>query len=126
MASFLDTQLAAVVASAFKGQLSDGSLRKETFTSRDSATGDPSGSSVVIHPFNGIRDSFNASFAAQAGIPITDVRVLVILGSLPSGILPSKDDKVFILGEWFQVRQIVEVDPANATMTLQCVRIAAP
>jgi hypothetical protein len=126
MASFLDSQLKGIVAQAFKGQLSDGTLRKETYTTRDPSTGDPSGSTVTTYPFNGIRDSFNAAFAAQAGIPTTDVRVLVLLGSLPEGILPSKDDKVFILGAWFQVRKVLEIDPANAAMTLQVFQVQAP
>jgi hypothetical protein len=95
------------------------------------ALGDPVADSYSTFAFQGIRDSFNAAFAARAGIPLTDVRILVILGLVRPETLPQIDDKIRIRGsdgtqKWHQVRAVLTVDPANAHSVLQCFEIDTP
>lgn len=121
MASPLESQIAQAVAAGFKGKLLTGTIRRETVQSLDD-NGDP----VVTntdYSFEGIRDSFSAYFAATAGIPLTDARILIIAGL--TAVVPSKDDKIKIGGGWYQVRRVVEVDPATATYTLAAFAIGS-
>ena len=74
--------------------------------------------------FDGIVDTFSAWFSSQAGIPVTDVRILVIAGSLAT--VPSKDDQVSVRGIWYQLRRLVEQDPAGATYVFSGFRIEDP
>lgn len=81
--------------------------------------------------FEGIRDNFNANFAAQAGIPRTDVRILIILGLITPVTTPQVDDMIRIRGDdgtqkWHKVRAKLTVDPANAHIVLQCFEIPTP
>lgn len=123
MASMLDSAIKEMVAQGFKGRLSKGVLRRTVVTARDDR-GNPSSSTVRSYAFDGIRDSFNAAFAAQAGIKETDVRILIIAGSLK--VAPTIDDKVFIRGQWFQLRRLVDTDPAGAHFVFAGFEIKAP
>lgn len=117
------TQVSKLVAQGFNGKLYKGTLRRET-----SATVNEYGDRVLGTPisvgFQGIRDNFNAVFAAAAGIPVTDARILIIAGLC--SLAPQKDDKVLLNGEWFQLRQLVERDPAGATYVFAGFKIPAP
>lgn len=124
MASLLESQLKKQVAAAFNGQLLTGTLRKESGATLDQY-GDLATITKTDYSFDGIRDSFSAFYAANAGIPVTDARILVIAGSLSSGIVPDQDDKVKIGGDWYRIVQVLEVDPAGATYTLQGHKIEA-
>lgn len=119
MASLIQQGLDKIVAQAFAGKLYNGTLRKETVASLDEF-GDPVAGAITDYTFNGIRDNISAWYASNAGIPLTDVKILIIARSLPDGIEPVKDDKIFIRGQWHQIRKIMEVDPANATFSLAC------
>ena len=131
MASYLDTFIRKEVAKAFKGQLVPGVLFREVPTSVNTA-GDPvPGPDPLTYAVQGIRDSFRAAFAATAGIPVTDVRILLILGLIIPTTTPVKDDKIRMRGDdgtqkWHQVRAVLTVDPANAHIVLQCFEIAEP
>ncbi|MES0071932.1 hypothetical protein [Mesorhizobium sp. M0058] len=125
MASLLEGPLARTVARAFRGKLSDGVLRRESATTTD-ALGDPVSPTPATFTFNGIRESFDATFRAQAGIPQTDVGVLVLLESVTPRTAPERGDQVYIKAQWHQVREILDQDPASATMRLQCFEISAP
>lgn len=114
MTSPLESQIAKQIATSFKGLLLTGTIRRETVKSLD-ANGDPVVTSADYR-FEGIRDSFSAVYAVAAGIPVTDVRILVIAGL--SAIVPKMDDKIKIGGGWYQVRRITEIDPATASYTL--------
>lgn len=118
----LDT-IRAEIAAGFKGKLRTGTLRRTVAVALDSA-GDAATATVHDYKFDGIRDSFDKRYAAQAGIPETDVRILLIAGSL--SVVPRQTDKILIDSAWFQVRRIVEIDPATATYTLQAYQIEAP
>ncbi|RVC47583.1 hypothetical protein EN781_00150 [Mesorhizobium sp. M4A.F.Ca.ET.090.04.2.1] len=121
MASQLEAQLAKTIAKAFKGKLLKGTLRREVPGTGNDSFGDPNSGSVATYPFEGIREDYTATFRAQAGIPSTDVRVLIIAGSI--GTAPKQDDQVLIRSAWHKVRAIESIDPANATYALQCFEI---
>lgn len=123
MVSLLESSIRAQVAAAFKGVLLTGTLRRVGSSSVDSF-GDPVPGAATTFAFDGIRDSFNAAYAAAAGIPVTDVKVLIIAGSLATD--PVQGDQVNIRDQWHEVRAILERDPANATHVLQCFEIEDP
>jgi hypothetical protein len=123
LGSLLESGVKRAVAVGFKGTLSQGVIRREVVAALDSL-GDPAEATVHTFAFEGIRNSFNLAFAQAAGIPVTDARIVVIAGSLTT--VPEQDDKIELRGAWYQVRSVVEVDPADATYTLAAFRIAAP
>lgn len=112
MVSLLESAIKKQVASAFAGRLLDCTLRRVASSSVD-ARGDLVPGAATLWAFDGIVDSFSAVFAAQAGIPVTDVRVLIIAGSLAT--VPRQDDQVKVRDQWYQLRRLVERDPAGAT-----------
>lgn len=116
-------QVSKLIAQGFNGKLYKGTLRRET-SSTVNSFGDRVAGTPQTFAFQGIRDSFNAVFAQAAGIPITDARILIIAGLCKT--VPVKDDKVLLNGEWFQLRQLVERDPAGATYVFAGFSIAAP
>lgn len=124
MASLLPTEIANIVANAFKGQLMTGVLKRPSASGLD-AKGDP----VVTfstHSVEGIRDNFNARFATLQGIPHTDVKILLIMNLIVPAIVPQKDDLVFIRDEWHKVREVLTIDPASASIELQAFACPAP
>ena len=123
MASLLESEIKKQVATAFKGVLLAGTLRRVASTTVDS-NGDPVPGVATTFSFEGIRDAFNAEYAAAVGIPVTDIKVLIIAGLMDTD--PVKDDEVLIRGQWHKVRAILERDPANATHVLQCFEIGDP
>lgn len=125
MASLLPTEIANIVANAFRGQLMTGQLRREVSVGVDDL-GDPLPASSVTYSVQGIRDNFNAHFMSMQGIPHTDVRILLIVNLTSPPTMPKQDDEIFIRNEWHRVRRVVEIDPASASITLQCFRITAP
>jgi len=123
LASLLESAIKAQVASAFRGRLLPGTLRRVPYSSVD-ALGDPTPGAPQTWSFDGIVDSFSAFFAAQAGIPATDSRILIIAGSLATP--PQKDDQVKLRGKWYQLRRLVEQDPAGATYIFSGYEIEDP
>lgn len=127
MASVLDGKLRNSIARAFRGRLKKGLIRNYT-----NAQLDDFGDAVFSEPaeearFEGIQEAFNAMWAAQAGIPDTDVGVLIILGSIrPQSVEPGQDSLIYIEKQWLRARRILGTDPANATMRLQCYVITPP
>ena len=123
MASLLESTIKKQVAAAFKGRLLTGTLRR-VGASTTNSYGDPVAGTPATWSFDGIVDMFSAFFVAQAGIPATDVRVLIIAGSLAT--VPQKDDQVKIRDTWYQLRRLVERDPAGATYIFSGFEIADP
>ena len=111
MASLLESQLRKQIAQGFKGRLLTGTLRRVTVTAVTDK-GDTQTSTAKTYSFDGIVDKFSAAFAVAAGIPETDVRILIIAGSL--SVTPIKDDQIKIRSEWFQLRRLIDRDPALA------------
>jgi hypothetical protein len=123
MVSLLESEIKKQVASAFKGVLLPGTLRRVASTTVDSR-GNPVPGTATTFSFEGIREKFNSTYAANVGIPTTDIKILIIAGLLDTD--PIKDDQILIRGQWHQVRAILERDPANATHELQCFEIEDP
>lgn len=123
MASLLEGALKKKIAAAFKGRLTKGMLWRETSGSLDS-WGDLMPGTLASYKFEGIRESFSAFYAATAGIPLTDVSILILLGSIRT--TPLQTDELYLDKPWFkwyQIRRILEIDPAQASMKLQCFEI---
>lgn len=69
----------------------------------------------------GFHESYDEKYRAQAGIPITDSKILLILGNGQTD--PVKDDVVSLLGyKPYKVRA-VKMDPAKASAELQVFEI---
>lgn len=130
MASLLDSFIRKEIAKGFKNQLLPGVLWRLVPATVDSS-GDPVTATTETYRVQGIRDSFNAAFAATAGIPTTDVRILLILGLITPVTTPVVDDMVRMrndkgVQQWHKVRAVLTVDPANAHIVLQCFEIPTP
>lgn len=110
------------IAKGFKGKLRTGVIRRTAAGGVDQ-WGDPVPSTTADYAFEGIRESFDASWAKTAGIPETDVGILVLLGS--TDVQPAQGDAVQIEGRWHQVRHVLDIDPAGATIRLQAYEVAA-
>lgn len=123
MASLLETQIRKAIGQGFKGRLLKGTLRRTVSAGVD-AKGDETNLTTTDYTFDGIRENFDKRYALQAGIPITDVRILIIADSL--AVQPVAGDKIKIRDEWFQVRGILAIDPASASYNLQAYSVASP
>lgn len=117
MVSFLDpSQLRAKIAAGFKGKLLVGSLTRVGSTTVDEY-GDPVPGATQTFVVNGLVDEYNDVYRAQAGIPETDSKIILIAGL--SEVEPQKDDKItFPNFSTFQVRK-VKTDPARAHFECQ-------
>lgn len=124
MVSLLEGKLKKVIAQKFHRRLLKGVINRKTPTTVNSF-GDPVPGTAQTFTFEGIRESFDASYAARAGIPQTDVKVLVLLGSVKPETQPRQNDYIYIgvPQRWHQVRHILAEDPAGASMDLQCYEI---
>lgn len=126
MASPLEAQIKKQVASAFRGKLLSGTLRRVESSSLD-ANGDLIPGAPSEYRFEGIRDSYSAFYRGQAGIPAQDVRFLVLLGSVSPATTPMQGDQIKLANTgWHQIREIPEIDPAGATANCQCYVIEDP
>ena len=125
MASLLPMEIANIVANAFRGVLMTGTLRREVVVGIDSF-GDALPASSVSFSIQGIRDNFSAYFMTMNGIPATDVKIMLIVNLTTPFTLPVQDDLIFIRDEWHKVRKVLAIDPASASIDLQCFRVDAP
>lgn len=123
MASPLESAIRKQVAQGFKGKLLTCTLRRVE-TSAVDGYGDPVAGAASTYAFDGIRDTFTLAFAQAAGVPVTDAKILIILGSLAAA--PQQDDQVKVRGQWFQLRRVVEADPAAATQAWAAFEIPDP
>jgi len=124
MASLLESAIKDKIYAGFKGKLLTGSLRREAVSGGLDDYGDPVATTATTFSFEGIRETFDAAYRKRAQIPDTDVKVLIIAGSL--SVTPKQGDKVLIRDVWHEVRRILAIDPANASYTLQAFEIDDP
>jgi len=99
MVSLLERRLKRIVAKAFKGKLTKGTLRRPGATAVDDNGDEIPGQAATYAIGECIRESFSAYYRAQAGIP---------------------------WNKWHQVRKILEVDPAGASAKYQVYEIPDP
>ena len=113
----LDGQIRSAIASGFKGRLLTGTLTRTTPGGGLDKYGDPIAPSTSTFRCEGFVETFSAFYRAQAGIPDTDVKILLIAGLIDT--VPVKDDRVTFRGVTYQIRRVLDIDPAKATYALQ-------
>jgi hypothetical protein len=116
----LDRQLARQLLQGFQGKniLQAAKLWRAVPTGGLDSHGDPVSSTPTLWDFQGFTEDYNDAFRRAAGIPELDIRVNIFGASLPPGIIPMKDDKAFIAGQWWQIRK-PGTDPAKALYVCQ-------
>lgn len=115
--ALLDGQIRNAIASGFAGRLLKGTLTRTTPGGGLDKYGDPISPTTTTYPCEGFVENFSAFYRAQAGIPDTDVKILLIAGLIDT--VPQKDDRVTFRGTVYQIRRVLEIDPAEASYTLQ-------
>ncbi len=124
MTSPLDNQIKKSIAKAFRGKLKTGFIQANQPESLDDFGDVVPPDTPVQYKFTGIRDNFDAMWMKMAGIPEKDVRVLILLGSVLPVYTPVQDDLIFIENSFHKVRRILKIDPAGASIELQCYPVA--
>lgn len=124
----LSGQLAKAVYAGFKGKLLKGQLRRTVSATSGGldSLGDPISVDDSLFSFEGFTENYDASYAARAGIPETDLKVNIFAASLAT--TPTKDDKAEIplgSGIWYQVRSFA-TDPATALWVCRAYKCKAP
>lgn len=122
MASPIQSLIKNEINKGLGPQLLSGTLRRAT----PSTTLDSFGDATLTYStfsMKGIVDTYSAFYKQQAGIPDTDVKLLVLAGSL--SVRPQKDDQVKFRSTWYKVRS-VDTDPAEAAFELQAFEIPDP
>lgn len=117
MASPLEGQIAKAIYNGFKGRLLKGTLTRSVASGGLDEYGDPVTVTPQSYGCEGIVENFSAFYRAQAGIPDTDVSILILAQSIAT--VPTKDDTVTFRGATYQIREVLDIDPANATYRLQ-------
>lgn len=113
----LEGQIRDAIAAGFAGRLLSGTLTRTTPGGGLDEYGDPVEPTTTQYPCQGFVENFTAYYRAQAGIPDTDVEILLIGGLID--VEPKKDDKVTFRGVTYQIRRILGIDPARASYQLQ-------
>lgn len=120
MPALFGIDIAALIASNMGPGLLPATLRKVTPGTRD-----PSDLSGGTNPTEqafacrGIIDEYRESQFDGTLIQRGDRKVLILGGTLPSGVVPEQGDKISIEGQVFQVVGVPSRDPAAATYTCQ-------
>lgn len=120
MVSFLTGSLRKQIAAGFKNRLLTGTLLRQGATTLDEY-----GDEIVTPPgsfrVEGFHDNYDEKYRVAAGIPITDSKIVLILGNCQTD--PIKDDTITLQGyKPFKVRA-VKVDPAKASAECQVFEI---
>ncbi len=113
MASLLEGALAKAVYAGFKGKLLKGVLTRSTPGGTLDSHGDPTGVTVTTFGFEGFVESFSRNFKRPDGIPDGDVSILMFSQSIKT--VPTIEDRVALRGVTYQLRKLIEQDPAGAT-----------
>jgi hypothetical protein len=115
------------VAAGFKGKLTKGTLHRPGSTTVDDFGDDVPGTPETYAIGECIREDFSAFYRVQAGIPDTDVSILILLGTVAT--VPRKDDFVYLKtpwNRWHKIRRILTIDPAGASGKYQAFEVDAP
>lgn len=116
MSSFLEDKLSNAIASGFKNKLLTGTLSRISGETLNEY-GDIVSETTTTYSVEGFIDNYSDVYIAQAGIPETDSKVILILGNCETE--PLKDDTVsFANWPTMKIRK-VKIDPARATAECQ-------
>jgi len=107
--------IAKQIYAGFKGKLLTGTLSRSEGSGADEY-GDPTSVVTTEYSCQGFIEDYSLYYRASAGIPDGDVRITLFAQSL--AVTPTKDDKITMRDQQYQVRQ-VRSDPAQATWELQ-------
>lgn len=113
----LDGELRAAIAAGFNGVLLTGTITRTVPGGGLDEHGDPVSVTTQTYATQGFVEAFSAFYRAQARIPDTDVKITLIGGLTDT--VPTKDDRVTFRGATYQIRQVLGIDPAEASYTLQ-------
>lgn len=121
MVSFLDpTQMRAAIAAGFKGKLLSGVLTRQVSGGVDEY-GDPVPGTPATFNVEGLVSEYSDYYKAQAGIPETDVQIILIAGNCETD--PLKDDEIqFPNFGSYKVRKVM-TDPAKAHYKCQSFKV---
>lgn len=128
--SMLNGSVATAIYKGFKGKLLTGTIRQYSSPASGALDeyGDPIDLAATNTSIEGFVDAYSAFYAAQAGIPETDLKVCIFGKSCP-GVIPTKDDVVKFTqagsATWYQIRAVA-VDPALALYECQAFVIPEP
>lgn len=119
MASPLESQISKAIYAGFRGKLLEGTLRRSVnaVSGGLDSLGDAAAFGLQDYRLEGFRDAYSAYTRAQAGIPATDSKLVIIARSV--AVRPQQGDKIWIDGNWWQIRGTPDTDPATATYTCQ-------
>ena len=121
MASQLEGKLRKTVAKGFKGKLLSGTLTRPASATVDEY-GDPVETTPASLAVEGIVDNYSDAYRVAAGIPETDVKIVLILGN--SETEPRKDDTVtFATFGTYKIRGPIKIDPARASAECQSFKV---
>lgn len=117
--ALLEGQIRDQIAAGFAGKLLKGTITRTVPGGGLDANGDPRAPTTQTYQTQGFVESFSAYYRAASNgmINDTDVKILLIAGL--TNTVPVKDDIVTFRGTAYQVRRILEIDPAQATYVLQ-------
>lgn len=124
MASPLESQIAKAIYAGFRGKLLKGVLRRSlnAVSGGLDALGDAAATGPQDYAIEGFREAYSAYTRANAGIPETDAKIIVLARSVPAR--PQQGDAIWLYKDsepgWWQVRARPDVDPATATYTMRC------
>jgi len=123
MVSPLLALVAQQIAAGFNGVLLPGILRRTTPGTTLDSYGDPTSDTSTDYACQGIVDTYDKKYRVQAGIPDTDVKLLLIAGLVE--VAPIIGDEVKFREQWYRVVS-VRLDPAHASYEMQASAIPDP
>lgn len=124
----LDGQIADLIYQGFKGQLLSITLGRDVIP--DSPVVDSRGNVTNAVPTTwsgeGFVEDYDEMYRMNAGIPHTDSKVNIFIKSLPSGVVPIKDDEATLNrgfgSEKWKIRKCT-TDPAGALYVCQSYQV---
>lgn len=110
--------IAGIVANTFKGNLNTGILIKVSYADRDSNNLTAANQLTNNYNFDGIAVKYDDRLINGTSIMSGDRQIIIIAGTLQSGIVPEVSDQITIDGSTYTLI-VVDIDPAEATYTCQ-------
>jgi hypothetical protein len=116
--SLLDGGIARMVGNGLDFMMLDGALVQANASAVDEH-GVPI-ETTTIYAFRGFTEDYTAAYRAMAGIPLTDIAVMIVASSTDR--TPAIDDQIVIRGKTYRVRAVTS-DPAYAMWACQCFEV---
>lgn len=75
--------------------------------------------SRTLNDCRGFIEQFSKRERENPKIQANDVKIILLGGTLPPGLVPEEGDEIFIEENNYKVQDLIDRDPAAATYTLQ-------